>query len=150
MVFTGDGTAEIICDSINETRNFRMKYVENHPTATYLDRIVTWDEVSRTYPFMKTEELRINSVTFQSNTTATIACVNSGADTITVTAVTLDDASTEVTFVAAFGSDGSLAKGASGSIQVTTSAMTSGAKYTFAVLTAGGNKYTYTTTAVWS
>jgi len=103
-----------------------------------------------TFTFMKTEELRINSVTFQSNTTATIACVNSGADTITVTAVTLDDASTDVTYVADFGSDGSLAKGASGSIQVTTSAMTSGAKYTFAVLTAGGNKYTYTTTAVWS
>ncbi len=106
-----------------------------------------------TFTFMKTEELRINSVTFQSNTTATIACVNSGADTLTVTAVTLDDASIasdDVTFVADFGSDGSLAKGASGTISLTTPAMTSGAKYTFAVLTAGGNKYTYTTTAVWS
>jgi len=103
-----------------------------------------------TFTFMKTEELRITSVTFQSNTTATIACTNTGADTLTVTAVTLDDASTTETYIAAFGPDGSLAKGASGTISVTTPAMTSGAKYTFALLTAGGNKYTYTTTAVWS
>jgi flagellin-like protein len=104
-----------------------------------------------TFTFMKTEELKITGVTFQSSTEATIACTNTGADTLTVTAVTLDDASTDVVYVAAFGGDGSLAKGASGSIEVTTASnMTSGAKYTFAVLTAGGNKYTYTTTAVWS
>jgi flagellin-like protein len=104
-----------------------------------------------TFTFMKTEELKITSVTFQSNSTVTIACTNTGADTLTVTGVTLDDASTTEVYNAPFGSDGSLAKGASGTISVTTaSAMTSGAKYTFAVLTAGGNKYTYTTTAVWS
>jgi flagellin-like protein len=102
-----------------------------------------------TFTFMKTEELKITSVTFQSNTTATIACTNTGADTLTVTAVTLDDASTTVTYPTGF-VDASLAKGTSGTISVTTPAMTSGAKYTFAVLTAGGNKYTYTTTAVWS
>jgi flagellin-like protein len=104
-----------------------------------------------TFTFMKTEELKITSVTFQSNTTATIACTNTGADTLTVTAVTLDDASITIeTYPTGFGSDGSLEKGVSGKISVTTPVMTSGAKYTFAVLTAGGNKYTYTTTAVWS
>ncbi|MDH5419890.1 MAG: hypothetical protein OEX06_06125 [Candidatus Bathyarchaeota archaeon] len=104
-----------------------------------------------TFTFMKTEELRITSVTFQSNTTATIACTNTGADTLTVTAVTIDDATPSiVTYGVNFAQDHSLAKGLAGTIAITSSPLTSGAKYTFAVLTAGGNKYTYTTTAVWS
>jgi hypothetical protein len=144
--FTGDGTAEIICDSINETRNFRVKYLEDSSKAIYLDRIIEWDEVSMTYDFMKTEELRITSVTFPSNTTVTIACSNTGADTLTVSSVTVDDVAKTPTYGGSFASDHSLAKGASGTLTVSFS-WTSGYKYTFAVLTASGNKFIYTTTA---
>jgi len=126
--------------------NTQRQYSVTVPEFTVF--IFPWWMGALTFTFMKTEELKITSVTFQSNTSATIVCTNTGTDTLTVTGVTLDDASTTEVYNAAFGSDGSLAKGASGTISVTTSsAMTSGAKYTFAVLTASGNKYTYTTTA---
>jgi len=149
--FTGDGIAEIICDSINETSNFRVKYVEDYPKATYLDRIIEWDEVSGgfDFKFMKTEELKITSVTFTDLSTPVIACTNTGADTLTVTSVTIDGgAQSSVVYAGGFdATTHALAKGASGTITITTgSPLTSGAKYTFAVLTSGGNKYTYTTT----
>ncbi len=98
-----------------------------------------------TFTFMKTEELKITGVTFQTGT-ATIAVTNTGADTLTVSAVTIDDVSATPTYAGNFGTDGSLAKGASGTITVNHS-WQSGYKYTYAVLTSGGNKYTYTTTA---
>lgn len=44
--YTGYGEAEIICDSINETQNFRIIYNENYPRAIYLERIIEWNEVS--------------------------------------------------------------------------------------------------------
>lgn len=100
-----------------------------------------------TFTFMKTEELKITGVTFPTNATAVIACTNTGADALTVSAVTIDDASATPTYGGTFGTtDGSLAKGASGTITIGLD-WTSGVKYTFAVLTSGGNKYTYTTTA---
>jgi flagellin-like protein len=103
-----------------------------------------------TFTFMKTEELRITSVTFTDLSTPVIACTNTGADTLTVTSVTVDDvAQTGLTWGAQFDATAhSLDKGQSGTITIALgSALTSGAKYTFAVLTSGGNKYTYTTTA---
>ena len=104
-----------------------------------------------TFTFMKTEELRITGVTFTNENTTVIKCTNTGADTLTVSAVTIDDATQSgVVYTGNFADDQSLAKGLDGTITITSSPLTSGAKYTFAVLTAGGNKYTYTTTAVWS
>ena len=103
-----------------------------------------------TFTFMKTEELKITSVTFTDLSTPVISCTNTGADTLTITSVTVDDvAETNLTWGGQFDTTAhSLDKGQSGTIQITlSSALTSGAKYTFAVLTAGGNKYTYTTTA---
>ena len=50
--YTGYGEAEVICDSINETQNFRVTYIEDNPKVTYLDRIIEWKEVGRTYPFV--------------------------------------------------------------------------------------------------
>ena len=99
-----------------------------------------------TFTFMKTEELKITGVTFPTNTTAVIACTNTGADTLTVSAVTIDDVSATPTYTGDFATDGSLAKGESGTITVDLG-WTSGYKYTFALLTTSGNKYTYTTTA---
>lgn len=145
--FTGDGTADIICDSINETRNFRIKYVENYPKATYLDRIIEWDEVSITYVFVKTEELRITSIIFSSPNQTVISVTNTGSDALTVSSVTVDDlVKTNLSYGGSFDTDHSLAKGASGTITINGWTWASGVKYTFAVLTASGNKYTYTTT----
>jgi len=101
-----------------------------------------------TFTFMKTEELKITSVTFPTSSTAKISLTNTGANSLTVSSVTIDDVEkTNLTYAGSFGSDHSLAKGASGTITITSWAWTSGYKYTFAVLTTSGNKYTYTTTA---
>ena len=106
-----------------------------------------------TFTFMKTEELKITSVTFTDLSTPVIACTNTGADTLTVTSVTVDDvaqASTSLTWGGQFDPTAhSLDKGQSGTVTIALGTpLTSGAKYTFALLTSGGNKYTYTTTAV--
>ena len=100
-----------------------------------------------TFTFMKTEELKITGITFPTSTTAVIACTNTGADALTVSAVTIDAVEkTSLTYGGSFALDHSLAKGTSGTITIGWN-WTSGVKYTFAVLTSGGNKYTYTTTA---
>ena len=44
--YSGYGEAEVICDAISETQNFRVTYIENYPKALYLDRIIKWNEVS--------------------------------------------------------------------------------------------------------
>jgi len=98
-----------------------------------------------TFTFMKTEELKITGVTWQTGN-ATISVTNTGANALTISSVTVDDVAKTPTYGGSIGSDGSLAKGASGTIRVSFS-WTSGYKYTFAVLTTSGNKYTYTTTA---
>jgi flagellin-like protein len=101
-----------------------------------------------TFTFMKTEELKIISVTFPSANETKISVTNTGADTLTVSSVTVDDVEkTSLTYGGSFATDHSLPKGESGTIEITGWTWTSGAKYTFAVLTSGGNKYTYTTTA---
>jgi len=43
--FTGYGIAQVTCDNINRTQNFRITYTENNPKATYLDRTIMWGEV---------------------------------------------------------------------------------------------------------
>ena len=99
-----------------------------------------------TFTFMKTEELKILNVTFKTGN-ATISVTNTGANSLTVSSITIDDAAaTVLAWGGSFASDHSLAKGASGTIAVTHS-WTSGYKYTYAILTTSGNKYTYTTTA---
>ena len=41
----GYGKAEVLCEAIDETRDFRVIYVENYFGVKCLDRIITWDEV---------------------------------------------------------------------------------------------------------
>lgn len=98
-----------------------------------------------TFTFMKTEELKITGVTWQTGN-ATISVTNTGASALTISSVTVDDVAKTPTYGGSIGSDGSLAKGASGTITISFN-WQSGLKYTFAVLTTSGNKYTYTTTA---
>jgi len=84
--YTGYGEAEVICDSINETQNFRITYTENNPKATYLDREIKWNEISATIAFMDTKELTITDVDFTIGTPGCIAVnvVNSGTSSFTV------------------------------------------------------------------
>ena len=44
--YTGYGITEIYCESIDETKSFRVSYNENYPTATFLDRIIEWNEIT--------------------------------------------------------------------------------------------------------
>jgi len=94
-----------------------------------------------TFTFMKTEELKITGVTFQTGN-ATIAVTNTGADTLTISSATIDDAAGTTADLPM-----DLAKGAPATITLTSFSWQSGSKYTFALLTTSGNKYTYTTTA---
>lgn len=100
-----------------------------------------------TFTFMKSEELKITSVTFPAGPPKQVVLnvKNTGADTLTISSVTIDDVTSSHTAGGGF-SGNDLAKGASGTLTLTFN-WTSGHKYTFAVLTEGGNKYTYTTTA---
>jgi len=96
-----------------------------------------------TFTFMKTEELKITSVTFDSSdNSTTIAVTNTGSSSLTISSVTVDDVEVKTLST-------TLAKGQSTTISLTESefSWTSGYKYTFALLTTSGNKYTYTTTA---
>ena len=148
--YTGYGEAEIICDSINETQNFRITYNEKYSKAKYLDRIIEWNEVSQTYTFMETEQLTITSITFTDNTAPT-------ADTITVNVQ--NTGTTDVSIVAAVSVTGSgvtggtttaatVAKGASGSFTVTlTGELEDGAAYNIELLSTKGSKFSYTDNA---
>ena len=97
-----------------------------------------------TFTFMKTEELKITSVTFPLANQTKISVTNTGADTLTVSSVTVDDVD-KTTLCSNVPLD--IAKGGTSSITIDGWSWTSGAKYTFALLTSSGNKYTYTTTA---
>jgi flagellin-like protein len=96
-----------------------------------------------TFTFMKTEELKITSVTFPAAGQTKIAFTNTGASTLTISSVTVDDVGKTTSETLPMDVD----KGVSGSVTINGWNWTSGTKYTFALLTAGGNKYTYTTTA---
>ena len=98
-----------------------------------------------TFTFMKTEELKITSVTFPAANQTVISVTNTGANTLTVSSVTVDDVAATPTYSSTI-TGGVIDKGISGTITISF-AWTSGYKYTFAVLTTSGNKYTYTTNA---
>lgn len=96
---------------------------------------------------MQTEELKILSVTFPAANQTVISVTNTGAETVTISTVTIDDVAYTPSAWSGFESDHSLAKGASGTITINNHAWSSGYKYTYALLTTKGNKYTYTTNA---
>jgi flagellin-like protein len=104
-----------------------------------------------TFTFMKTEELKIISVAFTAGPpkTTVITVTNTGSNTLSVSSVTVDDAAlTPSAWGGSFsGTTHDLVKGATGTITVNNWNWTSGYKYTFALLTPSGNKYTYQTTA---
>jgi flagellin-like protein len=103
-----------------------------------------------TFTFMKTEELKVTSVDFPASNVVQIHVTNTGVATLTVTKAYIDNVEKTIAAASGFTSSASgydLAKGATGYLNVTFT-WTSGYKYTFSLLTTGGNKYEYTTTAV--
>lgn len=103
-----------------------------------------------TFTFMKTEELKILSSSWSSTTYIDLSVKNTGSATLTMSSVLVNDAAPTAYDVDS-GTAGnqtsvSLAAGSSQTVRVWAS-FTSGVKYEFAILTAGGNKYTYISTA---
>jgi flagellin-like protein len=99
-----------------------------------------------TFTFTQTEELRITSVTFPASpaNTTVINFANTGTNQLTIIAVTVDDAAATTSETLPLALD----KGATDSITVTNFDWETGYKYTFALLSQAGNKYTYQATAV--
>jgi len=99
-----------------------------------------------TFTFMKTEELKITTVSFSGGdatqfAAAEISFRNTGASSITLADILVDDADPT-----SHDAPGTYAKGEASSLTVTMN-FTKGVKYTFALLSTSGNKYTYTVTA---
>ena len=144
--YTGYGVAEVICDSINETQNFRITYIENNPRATYLDRMIGWNEVeSRTIGFMETSELTITDMNFVGTTSTdkniTLSVSNTGTSSVTISIVKVNGAT------ASFDGDTTLVAGAPGTIAIPKN-WTAGSKYSVSLFATDGTLVSsYTATA---
>ena len=103
--------------------------------------------IEPTFTFMKTEGLKIISVTFPSSSSAVISVTNTGPNALTILYVTIDYATITPAYGFFIGTNGTLAYGVSGTITINRWTWTAGYTYTFAIITTSGNKYTYTTTA---
>jgi len=105
-----------------------------------------------TFTFMKTEELRITGIRWDStNKYVILNCSNTGAGSLTVTSAKFDANSKPI--VSTGGSftsvtDGyALDKGKTGWITINVGSWTSQAKYTVTLVTASGNQYQTSDTA---
>jgi hypothetical protein len=149
--YTGYGTAEVICDSINETQNFRITYIENNSKVTYLDRIIEWNEVSQTFTFMDTEELKITSIAFTESVAdakdqITVYVQNTGTTDVTI------QATVTVTGSGVTGgttTSATVTKGGTGTfvVDLGTESWSEGVTYNVELLSSKGNKFSYTETA---
>ena len=97
--------------------------------------------------FLKTEELQIISVTFPTSNSAVISITDTGASTLTIQYVTINDVVKTLAYGGSIGTDGSLAKDQGGTLPISSWTWTAGNKYTFAIITTSGNKFTYTAVA---
>ncbi len=101
-----------------------------------------------TFTFMQTEELKILSHTWGASPnpgSITLTVKNTGSSSLTLSDVLVNDASVGSSNWSP-SSSATITAGGSETISITYN-FTSGTKYEFAVLTAGGNKYNYVTTA---
>jgi len=151
----GYGFAGIEC-ILEENKTIRIKYTENYPKETYLDRTLQWAQIrireSLTFTFMETEELKITSIEFTGSSDA----LN---DTITVNV--LNTGTTDVSIVAAVsvsglnvtGGDTTAATVGKGDIKTFIVDLNGleewckGRSYSVELLSSKGNKFTYTATA---
>jgi flagellin-like protein len=105
-----------------------------------------------TFTFMQTEELKILSHSWSGTTYIDLNVKNTGSASLTMSSVQVNSGTTGVTYDFDTGTAGnqtsqSVAAGGSYTVRIWYTGYTSGVKYEFAILTAGGNKYTYVTTA---
>jgi hypothetical protein len=148
--YTGYGETEIVCDSINETQNFRVVYMENSPNvkAPYLYRIIEWNDVilpDLSFNFIQTEQLQITKVEFGSaSTMINVTVMNTGTSNViisdaTVTGFGVTDASVSQT---------SIVEGTAQTLTLTTdAAWTTGNLYNIELISSKGTKFTYTDTS---
>ena len=151
--YTGYGEAEVICDSINETQNFRITYTENNPKATYLDREIKWNEISATIAFMETSELTITEMEFSTGAnTTTVHITNSGTSDVTVSMVKVNSNTITSGDLGGTPADHSFAAGQTGTIIITYddvgTGIFAGNKYSVNLFTSDGTLVgSYTDTA---
>jgi hypothetical protein len=105
-----------------------------------------------TFTFMQTEELKILSHSWNGTTYIDLNVKNTGSASLTMSSVQVNSGTTGVTYdfdtsTAGNQTSQSVAAGASYTVRIWYTGFTSGVKYEFAILTAGGNKYTYVSTA---
>jgi hypothetical protein len=143
--YTGYGEAEVICDSINETQNFRLTYIEDNPKVTYLDRIIEWKEVGRTYPFVETEQLIFPKIDFVNSGSAINMTVrNTGTVDVTITLATV----TGYNRTGSSLTSKTIEKAKTEIISITlTGNWVAGKSYNIEILSSKGNKFSYTATA---
>jgi archaellum component FlaF (FlaF/FlaG flagellin family) len=143
--YTGYGDVEVLCESINETRSFRVSYNEDYPEATYLDREIEWKEVvlDRSMVFMETKELTINQVSFAGEgSTIEVYVTNAGTGLVSVSAVKVNG---EIMYT--FSGETTFAPGSSGTITVSQD-WTAGNKYSVSLFASDGTLVaSYTETA---
>ena len=147
--FTGYGVAYITCDSLNETQNFRIKYIESNPKATYLDRIIEWYEVDKSYVSQAGGLITFMTVTFSgtsgaSNNTIVLYLLNPGTSEVILTEAKVTGYGVDkiIDF-----NDVTIYEEASEQVTLVNVGWTSGKAYNIELYSSEGNKYTYTTTA---
>jgi len=109
--------------------------------------LVVLNQNQSSFSFMRTEELRFLSVAFPSNSSAVISVRNSGSFILTIDRVKINNTAVTVTYGFYIETDGTLPRGASGTIAISNWTWTNGYIYEFVVHTATGNNFPYTTTA---
>ncbi len=145
--YTGYGDVEVLCESINETRSFRVTYNEDHPEATYLDREIEWKEVvlDRSIGFMETKELTINQLSFTGEgSIIEIYVTNAGTGLVSVSTIKINGETMDI-----FSGDTTFDAGSSGTITVSKE-WTAGNKYSVSLFAADGTlvaSHTYTAPA---
>jgi len=148
----GYGFAGIGC-ILEENKTIRIKYTENYPKETYLDRTLQWAQIrirepSLTFTFMETEELRITSVAFGTdNTTITVNVQNTGTTDVVISSATIAGVGITGT-PTIIGSPVTIGKGLSVELDINVAGTWSaGNAYNVELLSTKGNKFSYTETA---
>ena len=144
----GYGFAGIEC-ILEENKTIRIKYTENYPKETYLDRTLQWAQIrireSLTFTFMETEQLTITKVEFGSAATMiNVTIMNTGTTDVVLNAVTVTGSGVTGSSIAST----TIAKGATVEVSITvTGAWAAGNAYNIELLSTKGNKFAYTETA---
>jgi len=151
--YSGYGLVRIYCKSLQEDQDLRIQYIDDYQGATYLNRIVEWNDVNvgYTFRFMATEQLDIQGATFGGTSgdalnTITLSVQNTGTADLTVDKYKLGVGGTQHDIP-----DVVVPQGATASVTLTTGAdgqpWSSGTTYDIYVITSTGKQFPYRATA---